>query len=115
MTTPDRRKPLSPMQRLKMFEAHGGVCVICKTKIIGKTWTDEHIRPLGLLGSNDMDNRGPAHTDCAIEKTKGDVSAIAKAKRVKAKHIGAGKRSTMPGSKGSGWRKRMDGTVERRT
>jgi len=87
-TTP--RKPLTPRQRLALFEAHKGLCCICGLPIdYAKGFVDEHIRPLGLAGSNDLDNRGPAHIHCAAVKTEGDLAAIAKAKRVKAKAIGA--------------------------
>ena len=98
MTTPipDKRKRLTTNQRTALFDAHNGICVICGGKIHGKKWTDEHIRPLGMLGSNDADNRGPAHDECARDKTRADLSMIAKAKRVRAKHIGAWPKSRTP-------------------
>lgn len=80
------RKKQTPKQRLAMFEAHKGICVICKTKITNRKWIDEHIRALGLGGSNDLSNRGPAHIECAEAKTngpEGDNARIAKAKRQK--------------------------------
>jgi len=86
-TTP--RKPLSPRERLKLFESHGGRCVICKQPIrSGERWIDEHIIPLGLGGSNDMSNRGPAHFKCAETKTSDDLPRIAKAKRSKMAALG---------------------------
>lgn len=92
-TTP--RKPLSPSQRLAMFERHKGICCICDRKIqAGEKWIDEHVIPLGLGGTNDPENRAPAHTDCAAEKTSRDIKAIAKAKRVKQRHLGIRKPST---------------------
>lgn len=90
-----KRKPLTPTQRLKMFEAHKGVCCICNQQIkAGEKWLDEHIRPLGLGGSNDLTNRAPAHVVCAAGKTfgkDGDNARIAKAKRVKMRHLGISK------------------------
>ena len=84
------RKPLTPKQRVELFRAHKGVCCICKGKInVGEKWIDEHINPLGMTGTNNLSNRGPAHVICAKEKTKSDLSKIAKAKRVEAKHFGA--------------------------
>jgi 5-methylcytosine-specific restriction protein A len=89
---PERRKPLTALQRLALFEEHKGICCICGEKIDGtrEKWIDEHGRALGLLGSNDLSNRGPAHVRCAQRKTsKEDLPRIAKAKRQKAVAVGA--------------------------
>jgi 5-methylcytosine-specific restriction endonuclease McrA len=86
-TTP--RKNLTPTQRLRLFEQHKGVCCICGAYIkAGERWIDEHIIPLGLGGSNDIENRAPAHEKCAALKTKDDQKQIAKAKRQKRAHLG---------------------------
>ncbi len=87
-TTP--RKRLTPTQRLALFERHKGICVICGKQIVaGEAWIDEHLRALGLGGSNDLDNRAPVHAACAAAKTaKEDVPAIAKAKRQKMAALG---------------------------
>lgn len=116
-TTP--RRKLSTRDRLAVFERAGGICVLCSRKIAaGERWIAEHIRALGLGGEDAPDNMAPAHEACARAKTNGrdgDLARIAKAKRVKAKHIGAHRSARpMPGSRASGWRKRMDGRVERR-
>jgi len=115
-TTP--RKPLTPRQRLDMWERHKGICCICKQKIDGTRdrWIDEHIIPLALGGSNDLANRGPAHEACARDKTKDDLRSIAKAKRAKQRHLGIRKPSRMPGSRNSPFKLKLDGTViDRRT
>jgi len=89
-TTP--RKPLTPTQRLKLFETHKGLCGLCGAQIrAGEQWIDEHIIPLGLGGSNELSNRAPVHVQCAHSKThgsQGDVAKIAKAKRQKMRHMG---------------------------
>lgn len=86
-TTP--RKPLTPTQRLKLFEAHRGICCCCGAYIkAGERWIDEHIIPLALGGTNDLENRAPAHEKCAALKTKDDMERIAKAKRQKRAHLG---------------------------
>lgn len=86
-TTP--RKPLTPTQRLKLFEQHKGVCGICGQYIqAGSRWRDEHLIPLALGGSNDMENRAPVHEKCAEAKDKDDMRQIAKAKRQKRAHLG---------------------------
>ena len=90
MTT---RRSLSRMQKLKVFEASGGVCHICGLKIFNK-WDVEHRIPLALGGADDESNWSPAHRDCHAGKTKSDVAAIARAKRRKAKHLGIRKPSS---------------------
>lgn len=87
-TTP--RKALTPTQRLKLFEKHRGICVLCQKEIRpGEKWIDEHLRPLGLGGSNDDDNRAPVHVACAKAKTNNeDIPRIAKAKRAKMAALG---------------------------
>lgn len=113
-TTP--RRKLSTRDRLKVFEAHGGVCALCGGKIDGsrETWIVEHLRALGLAGEDAPENMAPAHEHCAAAKTKDDVARIAKAKRVKVRHIGARapSRNPVPGSRNTPFRRRMNGTTE---
>ena len=116
MTQPEKRKPLTPLQRVKLFDAHDGICAICGYKIqVGERWRDEHMRALGLLGTNALDNRAPVHVRCAKAKDADDIPRIAKAKRQRASHIGA-KTSPRPmaGGRNSPWRRHMDGRVELR-
>ena len=83
------RKRLTPSQRLKLFEKHKGSCALCGLEIKGKRWVVEHMRPLGLGGTNEVDeNLRPVHEACAREKTIEDVKAIARAKRIKMRAIG---------------------------
>lgn len=111
-----KRKNLTRRQRVKLFDSHGGICCLCKTKIqAGDPWIDEHIDPLAISGDNDLANRGPAHVACANEKTKKDQKDIAKVYRIRANHLGVKKRGRpIPGSKASGWKRKFDGTVVRR-
>jgi hypothetical protein len=44
-----------------------------------------------------------------------DIPVAAKTLRQQDKNAGIRKRSTMPGSRNSGWKRKVDGTVERRT
>lgn len=114
-TTP--RRSMTTARKLRVFEAHRGICHLCGRRIIaGEPWDVEHVRALALGGADDDANTAPAHRRCHAEKTPEDVSRIAKAKRVKARHLGIAKAKTrpMPGSKASGIRKRMNGQVERR-
>lgn len=96
-TTP--RKAMSPQRRLRIFERDHGVCWHCGVKIDGvhEAWTIEHIRALGLSGEDEDKNCAPAHEHCRRVKDKDDIARIAKAKRVKARHIGIRKPPTLQG------------------
>jgi 5-methylcytosine-specific restriction protein A len=86
-TTP--RKPLTPRERLKLFEEHKGICGLCGLPIMpGEKWRDEHMRALGLGGSNEKSNRAPVHIKCAEVKDGDDIPRIAKAKRQKMAELG---------------------------
>lgn len=89
------RRSLSPLQRLKVFEAAKGVCHLCQQRIqVGQKWDVEHVRPLALGGADDETNMRPAHKVCHAEKTKADAASWSKAKRMKAKHLGIKPRSS---------------------
>jgi 5-methylcytosine-specific restriction endonuclease McrA len=106
--------------RLKVWENHGGICALCKGKIDGvhQRWIVEHMRALELGGEDTEANMAPVHEACAIAKTsgpQGDHARAAKAKRVKSKHLGIKKsKNPLPGSKGSKWKRKMDGSVVER-
>ncbi|MGI9297057.1 MAG: HNH endonuclease signature motif containing protein [Gammaproteobacteria bacterium] len=113
------RKSLSTRERLRLFTLHKGICHICEGRIDGarEAWEISHELPLELGGADDDENRKPAHYKCHRALTaEQDIPRIAKAKRREARHLGAKAPSSrpIPGSKASGWRKRMDGRVERR-
>jgi len=93
-TTP--RGNMGRMRRLRIWEAHKGVCILCKRKIDGvrEAWIVEHVRALVLGGTDTDDNCGPAHEDCRRAKDKADVASGAKAKRMKARHLGIKKPSS---------------------
>lgn len=92
-----KRRSLSPLQRLKLFEAAKGVCHLCEQRIqVGEKWEVEHVIPLALGGADDESNTSPAHVACHAPKTAADLGAIAKVKRIRAKHIGADKPRGFP-------------------
>lgn len=113
-----KRKPLSRLARTRIFDAHKGTCCICYLKInaaLGDKFIIEHIKPLWAGGADDESNMGPAHEDCARDKTSKEAPVKAKSDRVRANYLGIPKSGRpMPGSRASGWKKRMDGTVVRR-
>lgn len=113
------RRSMSTTRRLRIFEAAKGVCHICGGKIDGtrEAWDADHVIALEISGDDTDDNLRPAHKACHRAKTSAqDVPQIAKAKRVRAKHLGAKKaKATLPGSKSSKWKRCIDGTLVRRT
>ena len=78
----------------------------------------DHTLPDWLGGEPTLENCKVLCSSCDSEKTyQGDVPRIAKAKRQRARHIGAETRASrpMPGSRSSPWKQKMDGTWERRS
>lgn len=106
------RRPMSQTRRLRIWEAHGGVCILCERKIqAGEKWIVEHPIALGLGGSDDDKDLGPAHETCRRVKDKADLPAIAKAKRMKAKHIGIRKRSSFQTNRDGPFKQKIGGQV----
>lgn len=111
-----KRRRWTSLRRAALFVDHDGQCHICGLKIdaVREGFDVDHIIPLALGGEDDEANCRPAHTRChrgAGGKTADDLAQIAKAKRVRARHLGAREPSRMPGAKSSRWKKKLDGTV----
>lgn len=85
--TPDSKPPKSV--RLRVFAAYGGRCYLSKRLIRpGEAWELEHVKPLHLGGENREGNMAPALVDAHRRKTAAEMSAKAKADRIRAKHLG---------------------------
>ena len=110
------RPTLTAKQRAEVFRDNGGICHICERRIWpGEAWHNEHVQARGLGGADNPDNYRPAHIDCHAGKTRQDRAVMAKADRQMKKHTGVKRtRNPLPGSKASRWKRKMDGTVERR-
>lgn len=101
--------------RLRVYYKFGGICQICfaKTKILGPEY--DHRVALINGGKHAESNLVPVHPKCHKAKSRDDVAEKSKTARTQAHHIGIKKaKRPMPGSKGSPFKKKMDGTVERR-
>ena len=108
------RRKLTPHRRLKVWERAGGICILCERKIDGvrERWIIEHIRALELGGADDLDNMGPAHEACALEKTRDDHHRAAQAKRQKIRHLGVHEpKRPLPFGKASRWKRTLSGRI----
>ena len=113
------RKPLSPSQKLKLFEDQGHICPLCEQEMVeGQKLIDEHMRSLGLCGTNDLSNRAIVHQHCAETKTRGpggDAKRITDAKRQKRKAFGfEASRNPLPFGKNSPLKRKIGGGVVKR-
>jgi len=119
ITRPARRTILSTSFRLNFFLKRKGMCSTCTQKIdAGKAWDIDHILPFALGGTNQPENLQILCKPCHKAKTtKTDIPRIAKTRRLKAKHLGAQSSShrPIPGSRRSPWKRKMDGSVLKRT
>jgi 5-methylcytosine-specific restriction endonuclease McrA len=114
-STPDAKIP--DRVRLRVFERHGGICHISGRKIrAGECWECDHIIALCNGGEHRESNLAPALAQPHRAKTAADVAERAKIDRIRKRHLGLTKPKgrPMPGSRASGIKKRMDGTVVRR-
>lgn len=113
-----KRKRLTAAQRERVLDDAGRVCHLCGGRIqAGEAWDVSHVIALEAGGTDEPANTLPAHRTCHRQHTsEHDAPLIAKTRRQRQKHLGI-KRATrpMPGSKASPWRKRLDGSVQRRT
>lgn len=109
------RGHLSTRRKLGIWEREKGLCMMCSTRLQPGKFIYEHVRALELGGTDTDDNIRLTCLPCAGVKTKDDHRRAAKAKRVKVKALGLKKsKNPLPGSKGSKWKRKMDGTVVRR-
>ena len=113
--TPDSRIPARV--RVRVFQAQDGCCAVCRRKmaVAGEPFEVDHITPLVLGGANAEGNLRALCGPCHKTKTAGDVAQKAKEDRGRKKHIGAHRpKSTIPGSRASKFKRRIDGTTVRR-
>ena len=84
------RARMTPNRALRIFESRKGICFLCKRPIDGvrEDYFIEHPRSLGLGGPDKDDALWPAHWVCKPEKDAADAKSLAKARRVKKRHLG---------------------------
>lgn len=114
--TDDSKVP--PHVRVRIFDAHDGRCHITGRKIrTGEAWELEHIKALRDGGENRESNLAPALVEPHKGKTRAERKRGAKADHARQKHLLKRKPKwpALAGTRASGIRKRMNGTVERWT
>lgn len=109
--TPDSAIP--PRVRLRVFEAHGGVCHLTGQKIWpGDEWDCDHIQALCNGGEHRESNLAPALRPAHRAKTAEDVKLRAKADRVRKKHLGIHQsRTPLNCGRKSRFKKKLNGQV----
>jgi len=81
--------PIPPRVKLRVFDAHGGVCHISGRKIrAGEPWDCDHVQALTNGGENRESNLAPALRDKHREKTARDVAEKKITRRQRTKHLG---------------------------
>ena len=107
--------PIPPRVRLRIFERAGGVCHLSGRRIRpGEEWECEHVLALCNGGEHRESNLAPALVAPHREKTKEDRRIKARNDRIRKRHVGIRRKSTMPGSKDSPFKRKLDGTIVRR-
>lgn len=109
------RRNFPPQVKLAAWKRCGGYCECgCGQKILRAEY--DHQTPLALNGLSTLENCQVLDSRCHRAKTSTkDVPAIAKSDRIEMKRAGLKRKGRpLPGTKASGLRKRMDGTVVRR-
>lgn len=112
--TPNTAIP--PRVKVRVFERAGGKCQECGVKIRqGMVWECDHVVALVNGGANAESNLECVCKPCHGLRTREDVAekATLAKKRKKALGVSKSRSRPMPGTRASGIRKRMNGTVEK--
>ena len=108
-------QPPPPRVKLRVFLRYRKTCQCCFVPIISNPEFDHRVALING-GENRESNLVPLHQKCHRAKTKQDVAEKSATYKTQTHHLGIRKpRRPMPGSKASGLKKKMDGTVVRRS
>lgn len=101
--------------KLRIMDKQEGRCT-CGVLFDIKTKAQfDHITPLWLGGENREANLQALCQTCHKQKTATEATVRAKVNRLRSTKVEPKKKSKpMMGSKASGWKRKMDGTLERR-
>jgi 5-methylcytosine-specific restriction endonuclease McrA len=107
-------EPFPPRIKVRIFDRYGGQCACCSRIIVGHLLARFDHRISLINGGQNRESNGQllCH-ECHDAKTKLDVAEKSVIYNKRIKRMGFKRKKLIPGSKGSGLRKRMDGTVWR--
>lgn len=110
------RKRFTKNQRRAILDDQRGACACCGVSLdieAGDRVEIDHDIPLALGGTNARGNLRALCHDCHLGKSRQDITAIAKAKRVEKKHAGTFRRSRnpLPANKDGRLKQKLDGSV----
>jgi 5-methylcytosine-specific restriction protein A len=108
----DMREEFPKRIRVEAFARCNGRCENCGSFLRPGHFQFDHANPAAFGGAATLDNCRVLCSGCHGTKTAHrDVPAIAKSNRIRARQAGIKKRSTFACSKGSRFKKKVDGTV----
>ena len=112
---PRDETPAPQRVKARIVMAQDGICACgCGVKLGQAGEPIEFDNTVALIngGENRESNLRALRRPCHSIKTRADVAEKSTVARKRAKHLGIErKRATLPGSKSSRWKKRIDGTV----
>lgn len=109
---------IPPRVQERVARKAGDRCQKCTREVGGKLRAEiDHIIPLIIGGEHRERNLQLLCNECHAAKTKLDVKLKARVAKSRLRKLGIRKPSGRPilGSKASGWKRKMNGAVERRT
>lgn len=109
--------PIPDRVRLRVFMRYNGICQCgCGHKIVtGERWQCDHRLALVNGGIHAETNLVPLLFEHHLHKTAADVALKSQTYRKQKSHYGLKKsKRSMPGSRNSPWKRRMDGTIVKR-
>jgi len=110
----DDNEKIPPRVRLRVFDKYKHRCCDCGRLIVGKLLPRyDHVIALINGGQNREGNIQLLCSECHDRKTIGDVAEKSAIYNKRIIRMGFKKKHKIPGSKGSGIRRKMDGTVWR--
>lgn len=109
------RREFSKAVKIAAWQRANGHCEVCTAKLYPGKYRFDHDKPDAFGGEPTLENCVVRCMSCDGEKTyQRDIPAIAKSNRVRAKHLGIRKASTLPCGRNSGLKRKIGGEVVRR-
>ena len=110
-----QRSEFSKSVRLKAFIAARGKCQDCGIPLRSTNVEFHHDKECTFGGNAQLENCVPLCKNCHGAITKRQAPVIAKSNRIRAKHLGIRKRSSFATNRDGAFKKKMDGSVVRRS